>query len=178
MVEFTKRSTLFYTRRTCNPELYGIRELLYDHIQDLASLPPEGPSRNVDRPKHGFRTSCKLIQLFDDVLQEEYSQEHESLPLIHQTEQSPTCNFCGCKPFLSVFRCSGGCGIDKSTAATVCPSCFVEGRTCICGDMAPSRLRSFSTVLEQRNLAAATLHSLQDPDVEGPMTNLSKLYEK
>jgi hypothetical protein len=178
VIGFPKRLTPFYTGRTCNPELYGIRELLYGHIQDLASLLPEGPPRNIDRCKYDIGTSCKLIQLFDNVLQEEYSQEHGSLPLIHRTEKPPTCDFCGCNLFLSVLRCSGGCGIDETTAATICPSCFVEGRTCICGNMIPSRFRSFSTVLEQRNLAAATLRSLQDPDMEGPMIHLDDLYEK
>jgi len=167
----------------CNPELYGIRQLLYNHIQHLASPPTEGPSRNSDHPERDIETSTKLIQLFDDVLQEEYGREHDSLPLIPRTSQPPTCDFCGANLFLSVFQCMGKCGADevshpRNTAPTVCPSCFVEGRTCICGDMSPSRLQSFSTVLEQRNLAAAAVRRLQGSGAGLPHGNTDRLHGK
>lgn len=174
-------STRFYTGRTCNPELYGIRELLYGRIRDLASLSPEGPSQNGDGAEHDTRTSTKLIQLFDNVLQEEYSQDHQSLPLIDQTPHPRTCDYCDGNLFLSAFQCTGRCGIDEAAhsqniAAMVCPACFVEGRVCICGRMTPARLRSFSTILEQRNIAAAAVHRLGGSGVDTPI--LEELRER
>ena len=170
-------------QRTCNPEIYGIRELLYGHIRRLASHPPKGPSRNNDHLERDIETSTKLIQLFDDVLQEEYSQGHDSLPLIPQTSQPQTCDFCGANMFLSAFQCTGKCKVDKvshprNATPVVCPACFVEGRTCFCGNMSPSRLQSFSTALEQRNSAAAAVRRLQGSKVENPLIGPDRLRKK
>ena len=167
----------------CNPELYRIRELLYGHIQAIASPLSEGSSQSAELPKYNTEITARLIQVFDNVLQEEYCREHELLPLIHQAEESPVCGFCNGDLFLSVFRCLGGCGTEglsnlQTFAVMVCPACFVEGRTCACGKMAPSRLQGFLAVLEQRNLAAATVRRLQGSAGEVPADDFNELYER
>lgn len=159
-----------FRKRTCHREVYGIRGLLYNHIQKLASLPLEGPSQNGDHIRYSTETSARLIQLFDNVLQEDYSREHSSLRIIPQSSKPLGCDFCGGNLFLSAFLCAGKCGIDEITHSqnvtlAVCPTCFVEGRTCLCGKMTPVRLGSFSFALQARNLAAAIIRRNSNEDL-------------
>lgn len=104
-----------------------------------------------------------LIRLFDDVLLEGYSNNHDTLSLPTNIECNPTCNYCGASLFLSYFNCAGTC-LDLETdsprvymSIRVCGPCYVEGRFCSCKEMTPMRLRDFSSMLRERNGAATTL---------------------
>ena len=106
--------------------------------------------------------------MFDEVLLEEYSDDHESLPLLDNPVCDPTCDFCGSSLFLSYFRCTGIC-LDHSSdsldrpSIRLCGACYVEGRLCTCGQMAPERLGSFSDMLQERNIAADVLSKHSSP---------------
>ena len=110
----------------------------------------------------------RLIQLFDEVLLEEYSDDHDSLLLLDDTTCNPACDFCGSLLFLSYFRCTGMClDLDRDSfdypSMRLCGACYVEGRLCTCGEMAPNRLGSFSDMLQERNLAASLLSKCSSP---------------
>lgn len=136
-----------------------------------------------------------LLQLFDEVLCEEFVEEHASFPNIsagrwaisvqggsrfrlrppspsrsgksEETQPEPLCNiacdFCGGDLFQSFFECQT-C-LPKETDLTaghgdgllICAACYVEGRSCLCGDMYPVQIRPFETLLRERNRAAIVL---------------------
>lgn len=105
----------------------------------------------------------KLIQLFDDVLLEGYSDNHNSLFLPDYLGCNPACNYCGTSLFLSYFDCAGVCfDLEIDSAHTdmsikVCGTCYVEGRFCACRNMTPRRLHNFSDILRERNNAVSAL---------------------
>lgn len=43
---------------------------------------------------------------------------------------------------------------------TLCEFCFIDGRTCHCGSMAPSRIEALSDLLNLRNNVTEILRSL------------------
>jgi hypothetical protein len=78
-----------------------------------------------------------------------------------------SCDFCGCDIFQSFFECSR-CALPgeehvetfSSTLGdglTICPSCYVEGRTCACGSMLAAQCRPFNTLYQARNDAVRVL---------------------
>ena len=119
----------------------------------------------------------KLIQLFDDVLLEGYSIDHDSLFLPDHMGSNPTCHYCGASLFLSYFDCATVCfdletvSPRVDTSMRVCGACYIEGRSCTCRKMTPRRLRDFSSMLQERNSAASVLsrylvsHSVQVDDL-------------
>lgn len=75
------------------------------------------------------------------------------------------CDFCGSDIFQSFFECST-CHEDGPELAKpghgliICPTCYIEGRSCVCKIMAPKQYRGFSKLLEDRNLAADVLNGI------------------
>lgn len=86
---------------------------------------------------------------------------HSSRPVLSFSDCTTNlaCDFCGADLFQSFFECPT-CNDDHKGAEEVgngiliCPSCYVEGRTCRCGTMEPVQCRSFNALLEARNDAA------------------------
>ena len=157
--------------RLCVPEEYGVRKMVYTTMKSHASrinefLPHSSPEpadsrlNSIPRVADELR---KLIRLFDDVLLEAYSDDHDSLFLPNHTGDNPTCHYCGASLFLSYFICAGVCfdletdAPHLDTSIKVCGGCYVEGRFCACKDMNPKRLHSFSDMLRERNEATGAL---------------------
>ena len=126
---------------------------------ELADPSPDAPD-STPRVANELR---KLIRLFDDVLLEAYSDDHDSLFLPNHIGDNPTCHYCGASLFLSYFTCAGVCFDLETdtphvdTSIKVCGGCYVEGRFCACKDMNPKRLRNFADMLRDRNDAASML---------------------
>ena len=79
------------------------------------------------------------------------------------------CDFCGADIFQSFFECT----LCKEPAAVeprsslgdgllVCSGCYIEGRTCMCGDMVPAQCRPLEVLVDDRNLAAKALSEAHD----------------
>ena len=160
--------------RLCIPEQYGIREVIYTTMKShalemkefLSASPPELPDSHVDTRHPTMRLAGelrKLIGMFDDVLLEGYSRDHDSLSLRDFGSDKPICHYCGAFLFLSYFNCTGSCFDLETdtprvdTSIRVCGACYVEGRFCACRKMSPKRLQSFSGMLQERNDVARTL---------------------
>ncbi|KAI0341657.1 hypothetical protein BDW22DRAFT_1331922 [Trametopsis cervina] len=98
---------------------------------------------------------------------------------VESTSSNFACDFCGSDIFQSFFECQS-CAIppdetvdrdhdeDEEPASTltgdgliICPSCYVEGRTCACGIMHAAQCRPFSLLINRRNDAAAVLRKLE-----------------
>ncbi|KAI0665328.1 hypothetical protein C8Q78DRAFT_986852, partial [Trametes maxima] len=70
------------------------------------------------------------------------------------------CDFCGADIFQSFFECKhchhseDDPEIHVGDGLLVCPACYVEGRTCDCGNLRPAQCRPFDILLKDRNEAA------------------------
>ena len=165
--------------RLCLPEEYGVRKVIYNTMKSHASRINEFLSRSSPEPSGSCLDTGssisrvadelqKLIRLFDDVLLEGYSDDHDTLFLPDQAGHNPTCQYCGAPLFLSYFNCAGVCfnlEIEPhgDISINVCGACYVEGRFCACRAMTPKRLHDFSNLLRERNDAANTLSNYLAP---------------
>lgn len=103
-------------------------------------------------------TACKdlenMLGLFEEVLASGFCDEDESIPVLSSTALPHFCAFCGGELFRSVFSCTGECKRDQGQpgdSITICASCYVDGRTCECGHMAPHRLQPLTELLKVRD---------------------------
>lgn len=151
--------------RLCHPERFSIRRMIHKalvtHTTALDSLlVPEPHGLSLQHIDKWLQT---LLRLLDEVLLEGYCRDHESLDLINRPSNELVCHFCGSCLFLSCFRCVGDCSntgrdsVPEGSPIFICPTCYVEGRTCGCGNMDPERLSSISHMLQDRNRAAEVL---------------------
>lgn len=141
-----------------------IHEALITHTAALNTILVS--ERQVPDSEHIDQWLQILLKLFDEVLLEGYCTDHESLNLINRAFDELVCHFCGSCLFLSCFRCVGDCSYSErdsppgNSSIRICPTCYVEGRTCGCGSMDPERLSSLSRMLQDRNRAAEALTKL------------------
>lgn len=91
------------------------------------------------------------------------------------------CDFCGGDIFQSFFSCQT-CAVppEKSTTGTaldlqavtlgdgllICPSCYVDGRTCACETMQAAQCRPFALLLQVRNKAVMALRKVESTSSE------------
>lgn len=180
--------------RLCRPEVYNVRKVVYttmkshtSRVKEFHPDPPSGPSLSHPDDCHPISRMAdelrELIQLFDDILLEGYSDDHASLFLPDYMARDPTCHYCGSSLFLSYFSCGGTCfdletdSPHTDTSIRVCGACYVEGRSCDCEAMNPRRLRNFSKILQERNDAASTLSDFLASRL-APVDDLSEISER
>jgi hypothetical protein len=99
----------------------------------------------------------RLLDLFDDVLQQEFCSDHENLPYLSYDHFGSVCDFCGSDIFQSFFHCDS-CSSQESLF--ICPACYIEGRTCKCGSMEVGQIGRFADLLGDRNKVAQALHEV------------------
>ena len=112
-----------------------------------------------------LKTGTKSVSptsLFDDeVPRTSVEKSSNSCPIIRLKGNTSNlaCDFCGADIFQSFFECRLCGNKDKEKelgdGILICPSCYVEGRTCRCRSMDAVQCRSFDILLEARNNAAA-----------------------
>jgi hypothetical protein len=96
----------------------------------------------------------QLVLLFDDLLIQEYSPGHLSMEYQDHADDNITCDACTCDIFVSFFECRN---CDATSALTLCPSCYIDGRTCRCGSMIPVQCRRFDDLISDRKRVAQVL---------------------
>jgi hypothetical protein len=94
-------------------------------------------------------------KIFDDTLSSATKDKDKSGHI--------TCDFCACDIFQSFFECLE-CVPEGDNAETVpgdglviCPSCYIDGRTCRCEAMTPVQCREFDALVCCRDNAAKVL---------------------
>ena len=101
----------------------------------------------------------KLLEIVDEILGVESHPEDDQLPSLE--EQPPVdlaCASCGGEIFQMAFICGGSCLADVRTETsngnkvTICPLCFVDGRTCSCGEMRPLHVREIGPFIKTRDM--------------------------
>lgn len=155
----------------CRSETYRVKETIHQALLHYTK----------STPTNAANLRC-LINLFDDVLLDEYDKDHKKMPhvlqitaasdssqdVLHpQDNTRVTCDFCDTDIFQSFFECkkcisiegdaAGGDPSDELDGLIICPQCYVEGRTCRCGVMTPTQYRAFWQLLLDRNYAMKVL---------------------
>lgn len=104
-----------------------------------------------------------LIELFDEVLLDEYGKDHATFKHLDRSDQDGDtydCDFCGADIFQSFFGCIRCAQEYDSDMLVICPGCYAEGRVCVCGHMRPYQCRPMKDLFEKRNDAVRLLNSI------------------
>ena len=132
---------------------------LFDTILLEEFIPHETPTIFTD------------LQQINEILQPRHASKRKLKPSVQATRVDATscnfaCDFCGSDIFQSFFECQQ-CSINLGDNVEVpqnigdgliiCPSCYVEGRTCACGSMEPAQCRPFRLLVQTRNKTAGIL---------------------
>ncbi|KAG6888899.1 hypothetical protein C0992_007223 [Termitomyces sp. T32_za158] len=168
-------------RRVCRQEIYRVKSTIYQTILKrkeilLLSTRHHKQRQAVLAPKIEDKklrlTTESLLKLFDSVLVEESPIPHRRIHCL-QSVTTPTtavdqlsCDFCGADVFQSFFEClscvNGPQDSNSSKAKhgdgfVICAGCYIEGRSCKCGNMEPVQCRPFQELLDVRNKVAELL---------------------
>ncbi|KAF5315534.1 hypothetical protein D9611_004889 [Ephemerocybe angulata] len=167
-------------QRVCRFETYRIKSTIYYAIQkqsnDLNAILTRVDAKEGDpasiieglRVKADERTRALevLYELFTHILSDEYSPVWKSIVRLDLTDDDHAdvshgiyCDFCGSDIFQSFLECnkcflpdSGGHG-----TYTICPRCYIEGRTCNCGSMDSKQVQTFHKLLDVQSKAYKVL---------------------
>lgn len=109
-----------------------------------------------------------MLVLFEEILTSSFCDDDESVPTLDTATPPQFCAFCGGELFRSVFSCAGHCGRSQNRPeeeVTICASCYVDGRTCECGVMAPRRLQQLTGLLKFRDDVRGLLSNVMGDDL-------------
>jgi hypothetical protein len=154
-IELRLQTLIFVDPSTCDPGTPQIRRMIYHYLlsihRNIIQMPGRSSQETSDKAEVG-----KAIQLFDRLLIEDYTQgspEHETRLL-----QPNSCDFCGADIFNAAFICSNTRALSEKIILPVeccevvlCPSCCVEGRSCLCGKLRLCVMHDFEELLSMRN---------------------------
>lgn len=156
--------------------MYRIKDIIYfslqfytRQLQSLQHVQPPQPQREDIT----ISMLCRLLPLYEHILREEYTDVRTSITTLMDTRTAElsrgfdhnhiTCDFCGADVFQAFFECTKRSNSSQtgavSEAVIVCPMCYVEGRTCICGIMRAAQKRPYASLLSARNEAVAVLNT-------------------
>lgn len=119
----------------------------------------------------------RLLAIINEILGAESQLDDNQLPPFERDPPTDlACASCGGEIFRAAFCCVGTCLWDGETEVSdgsrisICPLCFVDGRTCSCQDMRPIRVREIGPLIETKNTVQDFIHDvaekllLQDED--------------
>ncbi|KAF9647382.1 hypothetical protein BDM02DRAFT_3129802 [Thelephora ganbajun] len=139
---------------------------LYEELVNLKRSQPNNLSLLLAKSgilKWGF-------SLLDEVINSSYCSQDKLLPVVEPTLPPPPCSFCGGELFQTVFCCTDSCVRDGVTSSSVdckiliCNYCFIDGRACRCGSMAPYRIQPLDGLIELRMNIANLLGASDEND--------------
>ncbi|EIW85075.1 hypothetical protein CONPUDRAFT_47026 [Coniophora puteana RWD-64-598 SS2] len=173
-------------RRVCRAETYKVKAIIHYALRQYSVLLQEctrfikweGRNQLTQTSSRSPRqreqvTLAKILQdlllLYQDIIIEEQCPGNSDLPYVTEGT-SPykydiLCDYCGGDIFQSFFECFACVDVLSTSSATseqgsgicICPSCYIEGRTCFCGGMSPVQCRPFDELLRSYNNAADVL---------------------
>ncbi|KAF9227649.1 hypothetical protein BS17DRAFT_774094 [Gyrodon lividus] len=162
--------------RVCRQEIYKVKSIIFHAVQHFTSVLENPPANSTERDTIASAEQLKqLVVLFDDVLASDYSTTRDSMPHVSQSgsihKDDLHCDFCGADVFQSFFECDSCTPMPSSEASGIlavgdglvlCPLCYVEGRTCRCGETQPVQCRPFSDLLETRDRAVRAIQPVDN----------------
>ena len=154
----------------CIPSKYRVKQIVHDSL--------ENRTRELDRlskaepnDRASVLTGCGdlagMLGLFEEILTSCFCDDDEEVPNLQSATPPQFCAFCGGELFRSVFLCVGQCGQSQDQpedAIAICASCYVDGRTCECGVMAPRRLQQLTGLLTLRDNVRRLLFDIMGDD--------------
>ena len=141
--------------RMCIPVKYPIKSLV---CQILRSQVERLGAAGKDPSPSSIIDLQKLLRMFEEIVDLEFYPDYDQLALESLADIS--CASCGGEIFLTLFSCGGTCVANSKTGKNgviVCPLCFIDGRTCSCGEMRPLRVREMDPLVELRTEAQALI---------------------
>jgi hypothetical protein len=163
-------------RRVCRPETYRVKLLTLKSLEHYTdALAQDVPLQQKGRDAAVLRD---LLYVFDNILSEEYHKAHKEMTTLKEgitisSDLSETdrqnvlvCDCCSGDIFQSFFECRKCNGGDPHNIYHICPTCYVEGRSCRCVIMVPKMLRPWSVLLSIRNDATRALTQFNPNEVE------------
>ena len=136
----------------------------------------------------------KLLGIVNEIIGVESYPDDDQLPSFEDQlpsfESRPVvdlaCASCGGEVFQVAFDCKSTCLRDDETGTSsgnkgvICPLCFVEGRTCSCGEMQPVRVREIGPLVETRDMAHGFIRGLAEkfllPEDESNSANTHSIF--
>lgn len=136
--------------RVCRPETYRVKSTIRYVLLGLTT-----DLRRLLAQKNGELVSNiqELLVVFDHILAEEESDTHSNDPSLDEANitENIVCDICGADIFQGFFECRTCVEVNSAEGGyTVCPGCYVEGRSCKHQIMQPMQRRSFKTLLNTR----------------------------
>jgi len=119
------------------------------------------------------------LPLYKQMLIESYDPHWEKHPT--RVFDAESCDCCGADIWQSAMICYTCSSEADSTQGSgqlpliICGSCYVDGRSCKCGEMQPAHARPFDELLGVANKAIVLLRSHQ---VDGGKSTAGELSEK
>lgn len=165
----------------CRQEIYKVKSNIFHALQHFTRLTEDLAERRESGICPTSTENLKqLVCLFDDILIAEASISRDSMPHISQSGVSHTdnlhCDFCGADIFQSFFECDSCLPVSSSSVSggvlpvgdglILCPSCYVEGRTCQCGNMQPVQCRPFGYLLGIRDRAVKAIQCVNNDYID------------
>ncbi|RXW18728.1 hypothetical protein EST38_g7126 [Candolleomyces aberdarensis] len=160
-------------QRVCRFETYRVKSTVYLAVQKQTKELEDALKGRVPRDLSKSQSLATLTSVFTHILAEEYSRECKAMTRLDidtdgqehdagaETERHIVCDFCGCDVFQSFFECSNcipsGGGPRGCEGYAICPSCYVEGRSCRCVTMEPKQVFSFLKLMNVRQAAVEIL---------------------
>ena len=153
-------TVLNYKTSLCWPAVHHVKKLAYDTLcSQFADLKvSKEPLTQWDVVE-----MRQLLEVVDDILRAEAYTNDEEIPSFGSSATTLSCAFCGGEVFQKVFRCRNNCPREETDNAvpadvvSICPPCYVDGRACLCGKMAPFRLVPMAPMVTSRNEVATWL---------------------
>ncbi|GJJ12739.1 hypothetical protein Clacol_006984 [Clathrus columnatus] len=158
-LEYSLYSELLLYHRICRPETYRVKLTVLRVLQAYT----DRLNQSTYDDDNLAVTTLNILNYFDEILVEEWSPDHQSLPIAKNDDPDAmfmwSCDFCGADIFQSLFVCTRCSKPKAEPKYIVCPGCYVEGRSCRCGseNMKPYQIQQFSELIRIRNEAADAL---------------------
>ncbi|KIJ16915.1 hypothetical protein PAXINDRAFT_74465 [Paxillus involutus ATCC 200175] len=163
--------------RVCRQEIYKVKSNIFHAAQHFIGVLETLPENSAQQDTTVCAEKLKqLVVLFDDILASDYSTTRDSMPHVSQSgslhNDDLHCDFCGADIFQSFFECDSCVRTPSSQTSSdilavgdglvLCPLCYVEGRTCRCGEAQPVQCRPFSDLLQIRDRAVRAILSVDN----------------
>jgi len=152
---------LIHETSLCWPAKHDVKRLSYD---TMCSRFVEIEASETTLTRSTAVEMRQLLEVVDEILRAEAYTNDEEIPIFDDPVAARSCAFCGGEVFQKGFRCRNKCpreGTDSIpiNVISICPSCYIDGRTCLCGNMLPFRLLPIAQMVTARNRVATWLRS-------------------
>ena len=145
----------------CWPARYNVKQLAYE---TMCSRFADVETSETTPTRSTAIEVRQLLEVVDEILREEAYTNDEEIPTFDDPATILSCGFCGGEVFQKFFRCRNECPREETyststDAILICTSCYIDGRTCLCGEMSSFRLLPMAPMVAARNKVAAWLRN-------------------